>query len=141
MQWITGTDNRIMIVLNKGDRIIDTLTQAITKHQIQGGFLVGIGALRDVEIGYFDLAKKTFMKQSFEGESYELLSFNGNVCLKDNQPFLHVHVLLGKHDFSTFGGHLFEGTVAVTAEILLLPLGTMPTRMMNAELGTATICG
>ena len=49
----------------------------------------------------------------------ELVSFEGNITLKDNQPFLHAHVVLSDHDMNTFGGHLFETTIAAVESSLL----------------------
>lgn len=140
--FLTGPkpDGSMLVVLERGEKIVKSLTTLVTEQQIHGGQIVGVGALKDVELGYYELEKQTYLRQSFLDEDFELLALSGNISLKDNAPFIHVHTVLGKRDFSTFGGHLFEGVVAVTAEITIVPLGKMPKRTMS-QLGIALICG
>ena len=128
-----------IIVLDKGQKLMSTLTDIAKEKNIQGGQIVGIGALEDVELGAYELSKKEYIRKTFNEYEYELISLNGNISLKDGAPFIHCHTALGKHDFSMFGGHLFEATVAVTAEIYISPFGKMPERLMNEEIGLGLI--
>ncbi|MDP3559672.1 MAG: DNA-binding protein, partial [Legionellaceae bacterium] len=121
-----SSEGSIVIVLNKGDKLVENLTHLMTQHGVKGGLISGVGALKEVELGYYELENKTYLRKTFQEEDYELLSLNGNITLKDNAPYIHVHAVLGKSNFSTFGGHLFEAVVAVTAEITVIPLGKMP---------------
>lgn len=134
-------DGAHLVVLDQGELLVESLTKLVATHSIQGGFISGIGALKDVELGYYDLHHKTYLRQKFEHEDFELIALNGNISLKQNVPFIHVHALLGNRDFSVFGGHLFEGTVAVTVEIMILPLGKMPKRAFNDRIELDSICG
>lgn len=134
-------DGAHLVVLDRDELLIDSLTKIMTTHSFQGGFISGIGALKDVELGYYELHNKTYLRQKFEQEDFELIALNGNIPLKQNAPFIHVHALLGRRDFSVFGGHLFEATVAVTAEIMVLSLGKMPKRVLNHKIGLDLICG
>ena len=131
----------LLIVLQRGDKLIASLTDIIRGNSIQGGSIVGLGGVCDVELGYYDLRTKTYHRKKFNDADYELLSLQGNIAALDNAPFVHAHATLGKPDFSTFGGHLFEATVAVVVELTIIPLGRMPKRQMNESLGLATICG
>ena len=140
---LTGSskEESLIVVLNKGDRLIETITHLVEKHEIKGGFISGIGALSNVELGYYQLEKKTYLRKTFQEDDYELLSLKGNITLKENAPYVHVHAVLGRKDFSTFGGHLFEATVAVTVELTIVPFGKMPRREINEAIGLALICG
>ncbi len=131
----------IWIVLNKGDKLVEMLRQLTIQHHIPGGYLSGIGALKEVTLGYYHLERKMYLRKIFSEEDYELLSLTGNISLKEDQPYVHVHAVLGKDDFSTFGGHLFEATVAVTAEIVLIPFDKIPVRKPSLEVGLDLICG
>ncbi len=137
----TSKHGPLLIVLDKGDKLVEVLTQVVTEHRIPGGCLSGVGALRDVELGYYVLDRKTYLRKIFSDQAYELLTLTGNVSLKQDLPYVHVHAVLGKDDFSTFGGHLFEATVAVTAEITLIPFDKMPVRKPNLSIGLDLICG
>ena len=141
MPIINKGSNSVLIILERGEPLVSTLTTIITQEGTQGGWIVGVGALQTVELGYYELDKQTYKRHTFTDENYELLSLNGNIASKDNVPVLHIHSVLGRSDFSTFGGHLFEGIVAVTAEITIFPLGKMPRRVMNTKVGLPLICG
>ena len=53
------------------------------------GQLTGIGALKDVELGFYHLKDKTYDRKMFKGEA-ELLSLDGNLTLFENKPFFHI---------------------------------------------------
>ncbi len=132
-------DSQHLIVLDRDQHVVQTLTEYAREHKIQGGVLTGIGALKDAELGYYELHKKDYIRKTFRDEDFELLALNGNVSLRDGAPYVHVHTALGRADFSVIGGHLFEARVAVTAEIFLTPFGIMPERSFQPHLGLQTI--
>lgn len=43
----------------------------------------------------------------------------GNVSLKDGEPFVHVHVVLSRKDMTTLGGHLIKGRVNPFIELVI----------------------
>jgi predicted DNA-binding protein with PD1-like motif len=52
-------------------------------------------------------------------EQVEVLSLIGDVALKDGEPKVHAHVVVGRSDGSTRGGHLIEAHVRPTLEVIL----------------------
>lgn len=135
-----GSKERRMFIVDKGEKLIDSLTRQFKQADISGGMLSGLGALTHAELGFYHLSRKEYTRKRFD-EEYELISLTGNIALKDGAPFIHAHVALGAEDFSAFGGHLFEAIVAVTAEITVVPFDFSPERKMNDLVGLATICG
>ncbi len=131
--------NSHLVVLRKDQQIVQALTEICTNNQIRGGHITGIGAVKDVQLGYYDLHKKEYIRKTFSDEDYELIALNGNISLKDGVPYVHVHTALGKSDFSIFGGHMFEAAVAVTAEIYITPIEVRPVRIFSEDLGLAVI--
>lgn len=129
-----------LIVLDKEQKLVSTLTEIVTKEKILGGYITGIGAIKDVELGYYHLEKQDYIRKTFSKDDYELISLNGNISLKDGAPYVHVHTSIGDDHFQVFGGHLFEAVVAVTAEIYISPFGLMPERELQKSLGLATMC-
>ncbi|MGH9856204.1 MAG: PPC domain-containing DNA-binding protein [Acidobacteriota bacterium] len=117
--------NSYVVVLEIGEQFISSLTGFAKQKQIASASISAIGALRDFELGYYYLDRKEYGRKKFE-EISELISCSGNIAIRQEAPFIHVHALLGRDDFTVIGGHLFEGIVAVTAEIVVLPL---PNRM------------
>lgn len=134
-------DGRFLIVLDRDQTVIETLTQLASEHGILGGTITGIGALKDPELGFYELHKKDYIRKTFRNEDFELLALNGNISWRDGAPYIHVHTALGRSDFSVIGGHLFEARVAVTAEIYVTSFGIMPERKLQSDLGLQTIVG
>src|SRR5690606_8530479 len=130
---------RWLIVLDRGQKLVQTLTEQVQEKNILGGTIVGIGAIKDVELGFYHLEDKYYERRKFEAGDYELISLNGNISLRDDHPYVHVHTAIGDKTFQVFGGHLFEATIAVTAEIYVIPFGSMPEREDQFDLGLATI--
>ncbi len=129
-----------IIIIERNEKLAAVLNDIVAKHKIKGGLISGLGALKDVEMGYYELGKRDYIRKTFSEEDYELISLNGNISLKDGKPYCHLHASLGCSDFSVFGGHLFEATVAVTCEISIISMGFMPERLLNPDVGIATIC-
>ncbi len=111
-----------VIKLHRGDDPIKCL-QEFAEIEKTAGLVCGIGALAWAEIGYFDIENKEYLRKRHEG-NFELLSFNGNIAYRNVEPVIHIHVVLGRQDFSTVGGHLFAGEISITGEIAILPWDT-----------------
>ena len=135
-----GEEGKVLIIVPKGEKLVATLTRELTELKIKGGLISGLGALKDVELGYYHLEEKSYLRKTFSEMDYELISLTGNLALKDGSPFIHVHAALGDDKFQVFGGHLFEAVVAVTVEVTVVPLGIFPVREMNAAIGLGLIC-
>ena len=82
--------------------------------------MMGIGALKEVELGYYDMTNKIYIRRKFE-EEHELVSCSGNFALKEGEVILHCHAVLSDKNFNVIGGHLFTGKVAITGEFYIWP--------------------
>lgn len=120
--------------LDRGENLFETLENWAKKEGLSAGHLSGIGALQDVELGFYHLSKKEYHRKGFPLEA-ELLSLDGNLCLKDGNPFFHIHTVLGDEEFRAYGGHLFKAIVAVTCEINFRPFEADITRVHNEKIG------
>ena len=130
-------DNCYYVYVQKDEPVLETLTDFCKDHGIQNGQVFGIGAIKDVELGAYDLDTKHYTRQLFEG-SWELIGMQANITQLDNEPFIHAHVTIGDHDFNVKGGHLFAGNVAVVGEFIIVPLSGDARRESNPEIGLAT---
>lgn len=134
---IRKTDQGIWVFVEKGDLIMKSLTDFCTGSQIYNGFVTGIGAINNVELGVFDPESKSYNRQIFP-DTHELISCMGNITLKDDQPFIHAHVMISDHNMKTRGGHLFEANVAVVGEFFIQPVDSDIHREMDSNIGLAT---
>ncbi len=127
--------DQLILRLDRGEEIVEELTLFCRTEGLEAATLMGIGAVQDTEIGYYDLATYTYLTRKVP-EICEILSLSGNVALVDGDrsiPFVHAHVALGTRDFAVLGGHLLRATVAVTAEIVMTPLSTNLARRLDDE--------
>jgi predicted DNA-binding protein with PD1-like motif len=119
--------------VDKGEKVMQTLIDFIADKHIPAGTITGIGALTEVELGYFNRESTTYQRRRFDG-IYEMLSLTGNIAYVDNKPMVHAHCLLGDADYQVTGGHLFEATIAVTGEFYIRVFADKFVRAMNPEL-------
>lgn len=105
-----------IVVLEPGDELIHSLIRFARQQDLDAGSVIGIGAVRAVELGFYDTVRCEYDRRRFD-ESLEAVSLVGNLGLVDGEPFPHVHGTFGRADFSVIGGHVFEAICAVTLEL------------------------
>jgi len=115
-----------------------TLTQFCKDQSIINGQLSGIGAIKEIEVGAYDLAQKKYVTKKFD-EIWELTSYQGNVLLKDGEPFIHAHITISNHSLDVKGGHLFEAQVGVVGEFILRKINTDGKREFDPAIGLACV--
>ena len=135
----TKIENGYMIYVEKGENIMESITQFCIKNIINNAQLSGIGAVKNIEIGAFDTDNKKYIRQNFE-DTWELVSYQGNISLKDDIPFIHAHVAISDHNLDIKGGHLFEATVAAVGEFILRKIDNNVYRELNEDIGLPTLC-
>jgi len=127
-------DDKIFISIDKGELVNQKLLEVAQKENLNSGWINGLGAISNIEIGYWDIEKKVYVKQKFDNH-YELLSLIGNVSLVDNEPFIHTHISFSDTDFKVFGGHLFDTKVIAAAEFCIFTSDYYLHRKLNCDIG------
>ena len=127
------------IYIEKNEMVMKTITDFCISEGINNAKISGIGAVKNSEIGAYDIFKKKYIRKEFL-ETWELVSFEGNVTLKDKLPFVHSHVVLSNHDMETIGGHLFETTISAVGEFFLRRFDGGGYRNLNEDVGLPCIC-
>jgi predicted DNA-binding protein with PD1-like motif len=107
------------LVFDPGDEVVSGLTGFAGRHRLAASHLTAIGAFSQAVLGYFDRDRRDYRRIPVT-EQVEVLSLIGDVALKDGKPALHAHVVLGKADGTTVGGHLLEARVWPTLEVILI---------------------
>jgi uncharacterized protein len=107
------------VVLDTGDEAMAELGKFIRENEVEAASLTAIGAFRRALLGYFDWEIKEYRKIAVE-EQVEVLSLLGDVAVAEEGPTLHLHAVLGKADGSVVGGHLLEGHVRPTLEVIVI---------------------
>lgn len=128
-----------VVVLDSGEEAFATLQSFAREAGITAASLTAIGAFERATVGWFDFARRTYKKIEVN-EQCEVLSAIGDIAVADDgKASLHVHVVLGLSDGSTRGGHLLEGIVRPTLEIVLTETPATLRRRLRPDLGIALI--
>ncbi|MEE9323824.1 MAG: PPC domain-containing DNA-binding protein [Candidatus Aenigmarchaeota archaeon] len=131
--------NSYVIRLEKGEKVMEKLEEFCRKERIRSGHFSGIGGLGEAEIAHFSMEDKEYHSKVFGGALLELISFLGSVTVSEGKIKIHAHVMIGDKEFRTFGGHLIEGTVLPTCEIVFTPFGETIERKPDEETGLALL--
>lgn len=127
------------VIFDTGDEVKSGLVAFAKEKRLAGSHFTAIGAFSDVTLAYFDWQKKDYKKIPVK-EQIEVLSLVGDVALKENgEPEIHAHVVVGRSDGSTMGGHLMEGHVRPTLEVMLVESPKHLQRRHDPETGLALI--
>jgi hypothetical protein len=129
----------LVIVLETGDEAMSCLTQIAREEGITAAQLTAIGAFESATLGYFDWQTKEYLRNPVE-EQVEVASLTGDVALgPDSRPTLHIHCVLGRRDGSALAGHLIEGQVRPTLEVILVESPAHLHKRHDPESGLALI--
>jgi len=123
-----------VLVFDPGDEFVATLQQYIADQQIASAWFQAIGAFETSVIAYWNRDTKRYEDIAVD-EQVEVVALSGNV----NRTKLHAHVVLGRRDGSTIGGHLKRGNVFPTLELWLSPLAEELIRKRDEATGLELI--
>ena len=119
----------LFVRLDKGEELHEAI-RSLSEHRISTAAITsGIGRIRGTVIGFLD-SEGIYQKVRLD-EPMELLSMQGNLAPGPDGPFTHIHIVASDDSHIVRGGHLFEATVEVTAEIHLRILGENEASMVR----------
>ncbi|MCR4820552.1 MAG: DNA-binding protein [Elusimicrobiales bacterium] len=121
--YLTG--RTFLFSILKGEDLLQTIEEFCIHHDIQCGFIQGIGAIDQATFGIYNQKTKKYIKIT-KKEEMEILSLSGNVSLFDDRPMTHTHITLSDSEGKTWGGHLMSGTRVFSAEIFIQELSGDP---------------
>jgi predicted DNA-binding protein with PD1-like motif len=126
------------VVFDSGDEVVSGLTRFAESENLTATRFTAIGAFSDAVLGYYDWDKKQYERIPVP-EQVEVVSLIGDVALEGKRPRVHAHVVLGLRDGSARGGHLLEGRVRPTLEVILTESPNYMKREFDPDSGLALI--
>ena len=134
-----GQQRTFVVVLESGDEVMACLKQFVEREKVEAAQLTAIGAFERAVLGYFDWASKGYQRIPIDRQT-EVAAFIGDVAHgPDDKPSLHVHCVLGGNNGQAFAGHLLEGHVRPTLEIVLTDSPVHLRKRHDPESGLALI--
>lgn len=128
------TDQIYMVSIRNKSSIVEALTHFIQSQNIQAGEVTGIGAVSEATLRFFNPDTKNYIDKTFT-EQMEVTNISGNVSVIDDKPMLHLHITLGREDYTALAGHLLDAKIRGAGEFIFYPLHTKAIKTKNEEIG------
>ncbi|MDP3971141.1 MAG: DNA-binding protein [bacterium] len=109
-------NGKYLIRLMPDEELVESLTTFCKEHNISGGTIIGLGAAKEVELGFFSVDTKEYKKKTFTGE-FEVSNLTGNISAEK----LHIHMTIGDENFQAFAGHCNRAIANPTLEVMISP--------------------
>ena len=122
------------IRLEIGEKIIETIKNFCAKNKIECGYFFGIGALDEVELAHYIVYNKKYTSKTLR-QPLEIANMSGNVTTMNKEIYLHCHITLSDESMNAIAGHLKEGRISATCEIILVNLNESVNRNYNDLIG------
>jgi uncharacterized protein len=130
-----------LIRLPHGADLLEAITNTFRERGVRKASFTLIGALTHCIMGYYDPVARRYESREFPG-NWEIVSCMGNVSEKDNDIFVHAHIVIAGEDYQCMGGHLMPGSSIFAAELYATSVpGTVPVRAFDEPTGLALWSG
>lgn len=130
--------NSWVLIFDTDDEVIGELQRFAREQGLSGSHFSAIGAFRRATLGYFDWEIKDYKRNPID-EQVEVVALNGFITESDDGPKVHAHVALGRSDGSAYAGHLLEGHVRPTLELMVSESPRHLRRRLDPETGLPLI--
>ena len=118
--------------------LIEGLLAIAKREKMKTAKVEAIGGVNELRIAYFNSKARKYEEHDFH-EFLEVASLIGNVTLKDEEPFLHLHGTFGRRDMSVIGGHVISGKIFPLLEAVFTPTANEAQRRFEEKFGLNAI--
>jgi uncharacterized protein len=136
---IDESPKTFILVFKTGDELAEGLLRFAKEQKLSAASFKAVGALSSVQLGWFSWETKRYDPSVTLDEQVELLSLIGDVALKDGEPVVHAHAVIGKKDGTAHGGHLLKARIRPTCEVVLTESPASLQKVIDPESGIALI--
>jgi hypothetical protein len=140
-----GATLTYVAVLEEGEEAFSALSDWAAGEQISAAQVTAVGAFERAVVGWFDRAAREYRRIAVARQC-EVLSLIGDIAVGPaggsggaGRPQPHLHTVLGLPDGTTRGGHLLEGHVWPTLEVIIREAPAELRKTYRADAGLALI--
>jgi predicted DNA-binding protein with PD1-like motif len=127
-----------VVVLDPDEEAVAALTGFARDQSLGASQVTAVGAFSHATVGWFDRKAKDYRPIQV-GQQCEVLSLLGDIAVGEDGPTPHLHAVVGLADGTTRGGHLLEGRVWPTLEVIVRDSPAALAKIHRPELGLALI--
>lgn len=124
------------IVLDDGDEINTCLQDFARREVLSATSFTATGMLHNAVLGYFESERHTYRRNVLD-QPTQLVSLVGDIALQNGRPRIHMRAVLGGSDGSTVDGHLLEGHVDATMQVVMTEAPVQLHKDYDADAGLA----
>jgi predicted DNA-binding protein with PD1-like motif len=133
-----GGQRTFAVIFDAGEEALGGLRAFAADERLSAASLTAIGAFERVVLGYYDVTRREYKRIPLD-EQVEVLTLAGNVAVANGAPTVHAHIVVGRSDATAHGGHLLEGRVRPTLEVLIVETPAHLQRTVDDATGLALI--
>jgi uncharacterized protein len=126
--------NKILIRIDKGEELVETLKKFCIEQKIKLATISGIGATNKVKVGLFEISSKKYFSKEFTGD-YEIAPLYGNISTMKGEIYLHLHINIADSKQNSYGGHLNSAVISATFEGVIDIIDGQVDRELSEEIG------
>mgnify|MGYP002724350823 CR=1 FL=1 len=126
--------NTFIVSLKNREEITKAVTAFAEELGIKTGVIHGIGAVNEATLRFFDPATKEYVDKTFP-EQMEISNLTGNISRMDEKPYIHLHITLGRADYTALAGHLLTATIHGAGELVIEKFDGEAGRQYDDETG------
>jgi predicted DNA-binding protein with PD1-like motif len=115
----TFDGHNYFVRLDKGEQLKPALDQFMQESAVTGAWVQAIGAVTEVNLGFYNLDTKEYRWQTFTGLR-EITSIQGTIAADETgEMMFHLHGTFSDDTFQVIGGHVKDLTAGGTVEIFV----------------------
>jgi uncharacterized protein len=101
--------------LATGTDLLAEIERFCAEQEIGSAWVSVVGAVSHAAFGYYEQDERRYLELSSD-HHHEIISFTGNLSMRDGKPFLHAHAGFASRDGGAVGGHLLPGCTVFVGE-------------------------
>lgn len=118
MELLSSSKDLYILRIDPGEEVREEVEKFCGKMNIGAAWVNTLGSCKELELAYYNLGKKEYATKVFS-ENLEIAAVVGNVAIKDDKPFMHVHGTFSRASMEVVGGHINRCVVSATCEVAI----------------------
>ena len=127
-------NEKYIVSINNHTEIVKALNAFCKEKGILSGSINGIGAIGELTLRFFNPKTKAYDDKTFR-EQMEISNLTGNISSMNEQVYLHLHITVGRSDYSALAGHLLSAIQNGAGEFVVEDYSERISRTYNPDLG------
>lgn len=127
-------ENTYFLSIENHQDLTEAFETFCEEQEIKVGTITGIGAVKEVTLRFFDPKTKEYEDKTFN-EQMEISNLTGNITRKDGDVYLHMHITLGRKDYTALAGHLLTCIIHGAGEFVIQKIDGDVGRIYDEDCG------